>query len=333
MLKTSKKGVITLDATWGPLTHTILKMAGQSNTLVINEKKPENPRVFTFMIDAETWTADIMEDLRNGRNVVVVSLSSERVYALEKAAKEIMDETMILTHTSKTCDAIKKELKDVDALWEKFQLVLYSPTIAAGVDFSNKHFHKMYFYACSMSVLPSTALQMLFRVRHLDDVVVKCCTAHNMRLSLDNIGPKEFLAPRDMMTWLRWMSMNLSQWDPMISSEVRVSSLTLDENDNTYMLLPAHTYWLEVLSYVEAEKWNSNISFVKVFADMAERAGHRVVIERIVKVMPAIKAGSTTTEMMLSVETDMNPLEFEEIKDRIYANTVSGGGKWPRSHN
>ena len=86
----------------------------------------------------------------------------------------------VLLHTSKTGDDIKTQLCDVNELWKQYNVVIFTPTIAAGVDFSEAHFDRMYFYACTMSASAMTALQMMFRVRHLTDPEVDFCIAKNM---------------------------------------------------------------------------------------------------------------------------------------------------------
>jgi hypothetical protein len=204
-------GVVTLDASWGPATYNILKKAKLTNTLIINERKPAEKRTFSFTNDDVQWTEQILNDLAHDLNVVVATLSAERAYSLSKAASEVVDPSMILVITSKTDDALRKKLRDVEALFSGYQLVIFSPTIAAGVDFSIPFFDRMYFYACSGSALPSTALQMLFRVRKLADTTVRCLMAPNMRT--DMRAPTTVMTPADTLDWLMWMSTELMDRD------------------------------------------------------------------------------------------------------------------------
>ena len=43
-----------------------------------------------------------------------------------------------------TDDEQKIALNDVNRVWSEHQVVLYSPTIEAGVDFNKEHFNKIY---------------------------------------------------------------------------------------------------------------------------------------------------------------------------------------------
>lgn len=209
LLKAAKRGVVTLDAAWGPATHEFLAKAGLSNILVVNDKPPKAPRTFAFTNDDAAWQAEILEDLVAGTNVVVVTLSAEMAYKVEKlvAAAGAVPEGRVLLHTSKSSDELRRQLDDVDTLWSKYQLVIYSPTIAAGVDFSTEHFGRMYCYTCANSALPSTALQMLFRVRKLGDTRVRCCAARAMRMSL--VAARPSITSYDMRHWLLWMDLSL----------------------------------------------------------------------------------------------------------------------------
>ena len=174
MARMARRGVVCLDAMWGAATWTVLRQAGMSNVLVVNDSKPdaEATRTYRFSNDEATWSGQVVADLAAGLNVVVVSLSAERAMAVHAAGVAVVGAESCLIHTSKTGDELKKELADVGALWSRFRLVVYSPTIAAGVDFSLDHFDRMYVYLCAMSALPATALQMSFRVRKLRDMCV-----------------------------------------------------------------------------------------------------------------------------------------------------------------
>jgi hypothetical protein len=78
MLKTTTHGIITMDAFWGQATHDFLRNEGLSNQLIVNDYKPA-PRTFSFTNDVPAWQNRIMDDLANGLNVVLVSLSTDRI--------------------------------------------------------------------------------------------------------------------------------------------------------------------------------------------------------------------------------------------------------------
>jgi hypothetical protein len=315
VLQQARRGVVTLDAAWGPLTHAVLAKAGLSNVLVVNEWQPDSPRTFAVSNDAARWQAQIVADLAAGLNVVVVSLSAEKAMSVHAAAAMEVGEAACVLHSSKTGDELKRQLADVDALWTKYRAVVYTPTIAAGVDFSSEHFDRMYLYICTMSALPATALQMAFRVRKLRDVRVRCLAAPNVRMSVES--SRAALTSVEMMAWLRWMSSSLASGPRMhppsaeagssnaepgmprlatlagqlsaTGTRVRLAQRTLDDvwhgsNASSAVqsaCLPRVTYWLLMTSFVEAERYNASGNYLRELAALARAAGHHLVIERI----------------------------------------------------
>jgi hypothetical protein len=206
-LNATTTGVVTMDATWGSVTKEFLKQAGLRNLLVVNDyRSTENARTFSISKDEVTWSAQIRDDITAGRNVVVVSLSQERAMQVHKVALDTFDDPkdaarLCLLHTSKTADSVKAKLIDVDALWSSKRIVVYTPTISAGVDFSTEHFDRMYLYLCPGSTGPMGALQMTGRVRHLVDTDVRTLVAKNMRVARE--ATRQHLTHVDLYQWLR----------------------------------------------------------------------------------------------------------------------------------
>ena len=87
-------------------------------------------RCFEMSADVDRWEAQIAEDLCEGKNIVLASMSSEAIYRVVDAVKRagILDADDILVHTGKTDDELKKGLLQVETFWRK-RFVAYSPTI------------------------------------------------------------------------------------------------------------------------------------------------------------------------------------------------------------
>jgi hypothetical protein len=340
-LKLATRGVITLDAAWGAVTHSVFKKAGISNTLVINEHAPVAPRTFDVSNDNERWLGQIRDDLADGKNVVVVSLSSDKALAVHEEALKTLSPDRCVVHTSKTGDDVKKMLTDVDGFWSTKQLVVYSPTIAAGVDFSTEHFHRMYVYFCNMSALPSTALQMAFRVRHLADNNVRCLSSPSMRVSLEASRPS--MTSNDMLVWLRWMSRDSVTVPERVASppetqrtiEQMFAQMTGGNNNNNSDVeianLPPVTHHMLVSSFVEAERHNAHADFLHEFATLAQVAGHSVNVSRIATGRAPPESGSSpsvTAERILAAVPISDEAEHEELRARVHRNDATEDDKW-----
>ena len=60
---------------------------------------------------------------------------------------------------------VAEELDDVSKSWKKYDVVMYSPTISAGVSFDEEHFDKCFCYFVNNGKINSMR-QMICRVRH-----------------------------------------------------------------------------------------------------------------------------------------------------------------------
>lgn len=335
--------IVMLDATWGALSHEFLERIGLSNILIINNRPPRVPRTFAFSKDEEAWQGNIISDLKAGKKVAVASLSAEHAYCLHRAVLDAgVSPDLVLLHTSKTADNIRRGLRNVDALWSRYILVIYTPTIAAGVDFSVEHFDRMYFYACAGSALPATALQMLFRVRKLADPAVSCCVSRTMRFGLTASSPA--LTSDDTRQWLLWMDASMRKdiggvdLSNMQTNFVRVSAA--QGGRPQHRLLPAFTPLMGVLSFVEAERHNASKQYMREFAVLAEAGGHRVITDELPAGPPPVavheeeeKGASTSTTVALMLEAHTrcpNPTtnDIKELERRLHYGTASADDKW-----
>jgi len=171
IIKDSGK-LLLLDADLGIRTGLLLNHL-KDYILINNNYKPK-PRTFVVTNDREGFYQKIWSDLRQGRNICIVSMSSTEI---ENFTEEL-DKARInyILHTSHTDDQLKNELSDVNNFWSRFQCVLYSPTIEAGVDFNVKHFDRMYcvirdgIRTCSQR----SFIQMTGRIRNLKDLTINC---------------------------------------------------------------------------------------------------------------------------------------------------------------
>eukprot|EP00798_Chlamydomonas_sp_ICE-L_P020537 gene20537-biopygen29290 len=285
-LNATTTGVVTMDATWGSVTKEFLKQAGLRNLLVVNDyRSTENARTFAISKDEVTWSAQIRDDITAGRNVVVVSLSQERAMQVHKAALDTFDDPkdaarLCLLHTSKTADAVKAKLIDVDALWSSKRIVVYTPTISAGVDFSTEHFDRMYLYLCPGSAAPMGALQMTGRVRHLVNTDVRTLVAKNMRVARE--ATRQHLTHVDLYQWLRWMEGFSTCSDvkhvPAIDGgdDHKLQELSGGALAPLFATVAPPTLKMNVESYFLAEIYNASFDYVSCFADLLEHAGHRM---------------------------------------------------------
>ena len=112
-------------------------------------------------------TSKVLELIRSGKNVVVCSSSKSFTVRLQNFILESRPETSMLVYNSDT----NERLDDVGTLWKTCQLLVYSPTITAGVSFEDEHFDCLVAFVGNSRHAPTVdmTLQQLFRVRNLTE--------------------------------------------------------------------------------------------------------------------------------------------------------------------
>jgi hypothetical protein len=135
--------------------------------------------------DADKYYENITNDLKNNKKICVVSMSSN--FALDVYNKYVDNYKCIVIYGNSD-DKIKSKLENVEDLFIKYDLVIYSPTITVGVDFNKPYFDKIYGYMCLGSVCPRVFFQMLFRVRQTTDknIIIHSNKANQIFLNSEN---------------------------------------------------------------------------------------------------------------------------------------------------
>ena len=127
---------------------------------------------FMCLSDECMFKNKIDTDLKSGKKVVFCSMlkrECDNIYEHYKTKYNCV------SYTRDTEDSIKKQLNKCEDVWDKLDLLIYSPTIEAGVDFSKLHFDKLYVYCYAAksqeycSVSQRSLYQMIRRVRYIAD--------------------------------------------------------------------------------------------------------------------------------------------------------------------
>lgn len=154
--------ILALDGDFYNRSYEFLKFFGNMN--ILNNKIKKDIKHYIFVNNRPYFDNLIYEDLKDGKNVVIVSMSSKIATYLYNHYK---DKYNCILHCSKSSDCNKKELENVNEFWSGSQLLLYSPSIEAGVNFSEEHFDSMYVVLSSKSTSPRGLNQMIARPRYL----------------------------------------------------------------------------------------------------------------------------------------------------------------------
>lgn len=184
LCKSAKTKIIGLDADLGLRAIEYAKELDSKYKLIINEFKKSD--ILIHMVDNKDWFIDQIKKsvLIDKLNCCIIGLSTKLLYQID----ELLTEWKIphITHTRDSDDKFKKELAKVNELWIKYQVVLFSPTITVGVDFTKIHFDKIFSIICPNTASPRCFKQMLGRLRNLKSNNI-LSFYQNISTSLDSI--------------------------------------------------------------------------------------------------------------------------------------------------
>jgi len=120
------------------------------------------------------WTSALLAALQRGKRVALASNSLKEAKVVARMASERFPHKRVKVYSSETAQSEKTEhFADVDTHWAGLDLLVYTPTVSAGVSFEvapgDGGYDCMFVYLSSSSCDVETARQMLGRVRALAD--------------------------------------------------------------------------------------------------------------------------------------------------------------------
>jgi hypothetical protein len=158
--------IVSLDGDFSNRSYDYLKTVNKDvdYTVIVNAYVPV-VRKWQFTSDADGFTDKLKQDMKDGLKVFLCSMSSEKALYYHQMFQDKYD---VLLHYSKSDDSLKQQLTKVNSLWNKYDMVIITPTVEAGVDFIvTNHFDKMYVVLSTGSTSQRGLLQMCNRVRSL----------------------------------------------------------------------------------------------------------------------------------------------------------------------
>lgn len=145
------------------IKNTYVRPTNRTATIVLNTERTEQNRVKVRVIDK------IIGLLRANKNVVVTSSTKSFITEVHTEVKRVFasGKTVAVYHSGITGNNVD----DLTSTWSDVNVLMYSPSISAGVSFEQAHFHELVGYIENSFFTPpvDTVLQQLFRVRQLID--------------------------------------------------------------------------------------------------------------------------------------------------------------------
>ena len=115
------------------------------------------------------YESQIYKALDNNKNIVIPTMSAGYANQIYDEITTKYPQLKLALYTASTGGKEKVKLKNVDALWSEVNVLIYSPTISAGVSFDQVHFDLIFGVICNGSCTERDYHQMLRRVRKIED--------------------------------------------------------------------------------------------------------------------------------------------------------------------
>lgn len=172
LLRKAKK-IILLDGDFDNQCYSIVSNIIKSPIKVLENEYKGRTLNWNFMHYELDFQNKFIQDLKKGKKLFVVSMSSEKGLQYEKIIKD-MGKTSIY-HYSKSDDSYKALLQNVNKLWINYDVVIISPSVESGVDFNVvDYFDNIYVILSLDSTSDRGLIQMTNRIRHTKNNEVYC---------------------------------------------------------------------------------------------------------------------------------------------------------------
>jgi hypothetical protein len=139
----------------------------------------------------DAWLLELLNAIKEGHRIAMPISSLKIANETKAIIQEKYPELRIKLYSSETSIAEKKEhFANVKLYWSQYDVILYTPTISAGVSFEEKHFTKIFAYFTDKSCPVETCIQMLGRVRDVASKSYYIClaaTGNNLPCTIESI--------------------------------------------------------------------------------------------------------------------------------------------------
>lgn len=121
---------------------------------------------YTFTTDKLKWLGMLYSALDNDERITIPISSLAEAKIIEANLRKRYKNKSIKLYSSETSIAERKDhFADVNTTWLNYDVLIYTPTISAGISFEQHHFDKMFGYFIDSSCPIPTCIQMMGRIR------------------------------------------------------------------------------------------------------------------------------------------------------------------------
>jgi hypothetical protein len=125
---------------------------------------------YDITCDLENWLKQLLDAVRRKKRIVITSNTKTQAEALYTMLNQIDGSIRIMIYSQDTAANVKLlHSSNVNKFWTNYDILIYTPTISAGVSFEISHYDMLFGYFVSTSCTAESAIQMMGRIRSLRD--------------------------------------------------------------------------------------------------------------------------------------------------------------------
>lgn len=184
--------VVAMDANLGDRTYRILRrMRGGDITYHHNQWQNAKDDQYYFTADKARWLRLLYTALDDGDRIAVPMSSLTEAKALANNITKKYPNKSVKLYSSETPMSEKREhFSNVNLHWAQYDVLIYTPTVSAGISFERDHFAKVFGYFTDMSCPVETCQQMIGRIRSVTShefFIYLSATGNTLPTSIDEI--------------------------------------------------------------------------------------------------------------------------------------------------
>lgn len=149
--------------------------------------------VYSLTVNKNEWYLDLYNSLAMGNKIAVAMSSLTEAKILFEGILSKHPTMKIGFYSSKTPMSEKKlHFSNVDEYWGCYDVLIYTPTVSAGISFEKAHYDKLYAYFTDNSCHAEVCIQMLGRIRNVKTKnYVVCIDSTRRNLPVDVVSIRE----------------------------------------------------------------------------------------------------------------------------------------------
>lgn len=181
LMKYSKQ-VILMDANITDRTYnTIQQMRGLDN-IMYHRNEYMNAKEDKYYItgDKTTWLGLLCNSIESGEKITIPISSLTEANVIRDYVTKKYPTKKISIYTSHTAASEKKKhFSDVNTYWNNLDVLIYTPTVSAGVSFEMINYTMIFGYFISKSCNAETCIQMIGRIRDVSSHIFVIYVSEN----------------------------------------------------------------------------------------------------------------------------------------------------------